>query len=162
MSSLLPKKTSQSGFTLIELLVVIGIIAVLIGLSTINLGKAQTTASLSSTVSTLLSDLRNEQILAMTGDMGSTTSQQPHGIYVQSTSYTLFADASYNSSDTANYTVNVSPDTLSTTFPSDQVVYNVGDGSVANFSSGNNTITITDNGASQTITINRFGATTVN
>lgn len=155
-------RPQESGFTLIELLVVVAIIAVLFVLSTVNLGHAQTTASVTSATNTMISDLRNQQILAMEGDVGSTSSQQPHGLYIQSTSYTLFADASYSSSDPSNYTVSTSPVTLSTTFPSNQVVFNVGDGSVNNYTSGDNTITLSGSGSSQTITINRFGATAVN
>ena len=91
---------SQSGFTLVELLVVIVIIAVLFALSTINLGQARISTSLTSTTNTLLADIKNQQLLAMVGEQGSTSSQQPHGLYFQNNDYVLFADSSYNSSDT--------------------------------------------------------------
>lgn len=154
-------KTRESGFTVIELLVVLTIIALLFALSTINLGQAQVTASVSTVTSTLLADLKNQQILAMSGGVGSTSSQQPHGIYIQSNEYTLFDDSSYNSGDSSNYTVDLNSITMSTTLPSDQVVFNAGDGAVAGFTSGDNTITVIGNGESETITINRFGAITV-
>jgi prepilin-type N-terminal cleavage/methylation domain-containing protein len=156
-----PSKTHESGFTIIELLVVLAIIALLFALSTINLGQAQVTASVSSVTDTLLADLKNQQILAMSGGEGSTSSQQPHGIYIQSNEYTLFDDASYNGSDPSNYTVDVNSITLSTTFLSNQVVFDTGDGAVASFTSGDNTITVSGNGESHTITINRVGAITV-
>lgn len=151
----------ESGFTLVELLIVITIIAILFVLSTINLGQAQTAASLSSVTNTLLTDLKNQQLLAMVGEEGSTSAQQPHGIYLQSSSYTLFADTAYSGSDTNNFTVSISPDTLTTTFPANQVVFDTGDGAVNNFTSGNNTITVAGNGSSQTVTVNRFGALAV-
>jgi prepilin-type N-terminal cleavage/methylation domain-containing protein len=153
---------TQSGFTLVEMLVVIAIIAVLFALSAVNLGVAQNTASVSSATDTLLSDLRSQQLLAMSGGEGSTGSQQPYGIYFQTSNYTLFGDATYNSGDPSNYTVNVGPNKLSTTFSSDQVVFEKGDGEVTGFNSGSNTVTIFDNSTSETITINRFGATSVN
>jgi prepilin-type N-terminal cleavage/methylation domain-containing protein len=162
MPSRSPDHSKQSGFTLIELLVVLVIIAILFGLTSVNLGHAQSSASLASVTNTLLADIKNQQILAMSGEQGSTTHQQPHGIYLQPDSYTLFADESYNGSDTNNFTVTISPDTLATTFPGNQLLFEVGDGAVSGFSSGNNTITITDQGGSEMITINRYGATSVN
>jgi len=154
--------SNNSGFTIVELLVVLAIIAILFTLSTINLGKSTNVASLSSATSTLLADIRNQQIHAMTGDMGSTSSQQPHGVYIQSNDYVLFADSVYNSSDTYNYSVNTNDVSLSTTFPSNQVVFSTGNGEVTGYTVGSNTITLSENGSSKTITINRFGATTVN
>jgi general secretion pathway protein G len=151
----------QQGFTLVELLVVIVIIALLFALSTINLGHAQSSASVSSDTNTLLADLKAQQLLAMSGDMGSNNTQQPHGIYFQSNSYTLFADSTYNSSDTNNYTVNISPDTLATTFTNHEVVFEVGDGAISGFTNGDNTITLNGTGQTQTITLDRFGATSV-
>jgi type II secretory pathway pseudopilin PulG len=141
---------------------VLAIIAILFTLSTINLGKSSNVASLSSATSTLLADIRNEQIQAMTGDMGSTSSQQSHGVYIQSNSYILFADSTYTSGDTYNYNVNTNDVVLSTSFPSNQVVFNAGNGEVNGFTGGSNTITLSENGSSKIITINRFGATSVN
>ncbi len=152
---------SESGFTLTELLVVIGIIAILFVLSTINLGKAQTTVSVATVTNTLLADLKNQQLLAMTGDVGSTTSQQEHGIYIQLNSYTLFSDSTYTSADSNNFTVSAGNNSLTTTFPSNQIVFNKGDGSVDGFSPGNNTITVSGSGTTKIITVNRFGATSV-
>lgn len=157
----MPHRKQESGFTLVELLVVIIIITILFALSTVNLGQAQTTASLQSITNTLLADIKNQQLLAMVGEEGSTSSQQPHGIYIEAHSYVLFADASYTSSDSNNFTVQTGSDTVTTTFPGSQVVFTTGEGGVASFSAGNNTITIAGNGSSQTITINRFGATAV-
>lgn len=151
----------SSGFTLVELLVVITIVAVLFVLSTINLGTSQSTASVATVASTLLADLKNQQILAMSGDSGSTTSQQPHGVYLQASNYTLFADPTYASSDPNNYTVPVSPVQLQTTFPSNQVVFSKGNGEVSGFTGGSNTITISGAGLTKTITINRFGAISI-
>ena len=153
--------SSESGFTLTELLVVVGLIAVLFVLSTINLGKAQTSVSVTTVTNTLLADLKNQQLLAMVGDDGSTSSQQEHGVYIQSNSYTLFADSSYNPSDSNNFNVSAGNNSLTTTFPSNQVVFNKGDGSVDGFSTGHNTITISGSGTTKIITINRFGATSV-
>jgi prepilin-type N-terminal cleavage/methylation domain-containing protein len=153
------KLPDESGFTLIELLVVIVIMALLFVLSTINLGHAQSGASVTSETDTLLADLKSQQLLAMSGEIGSTTSQQPHGIYFQSSSYTLFADSTYSTSDSDNFSINVAPNTITTTFPSNQVLFEVGDGAISGYNASDDTITISGTGKSQTITLNRFGAT---
>ena len=150
----------EAGFTIIELLVVLAIGAILFGLTSINLGKAQSTASLSSVKSTLIADLRNQQILAMSGDKGSTNSQQIEGIYIQPTSYTLFSGSSYNSIDPYNYTVQTDPVSLTTTIPGSVIMFNKGDGSVINFNSSNNSINLSQSGTTRTITMNQFGVTT--
>lgn len=152
---------TQAGFTLVELLVVLGIISVLFALSVINLGQAQTTTSLISVTNKMLADIKSQQLLAMTGGTGSTSSQQPQGVYVQSGSYTLFAGASYSGSDPNNFAVSVGPYSLRTTLPGNQAVFEKGDGAVSSFTSGDNTITISGNGSSQTVTLNRIGAATV-
>jgi hypothetical protein len=97
----------------------------------------------------------------MSGETGSTSLQQPHGIYFQSSSYTLFADSTYSSSDSNNFTVSVAPDTITTTFPSNQLLFEYGDGAITGYNASNNTITISGTGKSQTITLDRFGAISV-
>lgn len=153
----------QEGFTVVEIMVVVAIIALLFALGTINLGNTQTTTSLSSAVSGLVADIKSQQMLAMSGDQGSVTSQQPQGLYVQSGTYTLFAGTTYNSGDTNNFTVNPGQGiSLSTTFPSSTVLFNKGTGEVSGYSATTNKITLTFNGTSKTVTIDRFGAVTVN
>ncbi|MFI5271103.1 MAG: Tfp pilus assembly protein FimT/FimU [Candidatus Saccharimonadales bacterium] len=156
-----PKINNQSGFTLVELMVVIAIAAILFGLTSINLGKAQQSASLSSVTQTLLADIKNQQMLAMSGGSGSSSTQQSQGVYIQSSNYTLFSGTTFNSGDTYNYSVNIDPIQLTTTFPSGQIVFNKGDGSVANFNSSKNTVTLSESGTTKVISLNQFGSTSV-
>lgn len=152
----------SAGFTLVELLVVLAITTMLFGLIGINLGHPQTVASTTTSVDTLLADIRGQQLLAMVGGTGSGTSAQPHGIYLETSRYTLFADSSYNAGDSDNFVVHLSPGAqLTTSFPDIQVVFSKGTGEVENFVDGSNTITIANGGVSRTITMNRFGAPTV-
>ncbi|HWT55736.1 MAG TPA: type II secretion system protein [Candidatus Microsaccharimonas sp.] len=152
----------QSGFTLVELLVVMTIILILFGLSTVALGQPQNTTSSLDTVDTLLNDLKTQQLAAMSGAVGSGSSQQAAGVYVQSNQYTLFTGSSYSAGDAYNY-VFTAPNGVSfrTTFPSGTVLFNKGDGSVSGFTAGSNTITVTTSAGSKVITITRFGAITV-
>jgi prepilin-type N-terminal cleavage/methylation domain-containing protein len=155
-------KSNESGFTLIELLVVIGIIVVLFALGTINLGISSSTATISSITNSLIADIKNQQILSMTGDAGDQSTQQSHGIYFQSSSYIIFSGASYDPSNTSNFSLSTDPVTLSNTFPSNQIVFAKGNGDLVGFTDGDNTITITEGDASNTLSINRFGAVSIN
>jgi prepilin-type N-terminal cleavage/methylation domain-containing protein len=153
--------TSQSGFTIVELLVVIAIVTLLFVLSTLNLGHSESDTSVTSTVDTMLADIKSQQLLSMAGDAGSQTTQQPHGIYLQSTSYTLFAGSTYSASDANNYTVSIAPNKIITTFPSSTLSFEFGDGAIPSYSASTDTITVTGVGKTQTITLDRFGATSV-
>jgi len=154
---------SSAGFTLVEMLVVLAIFVVLAALTTVNLGQTQTTTNLATTVDTTLADIKRQQLLAMAGDVGSSTSQQPQGILVQSNQYTLFAGNTFNSGDSNNFVVSAPANTtFSSTLPSSTLLFNKGPGDVSGFVNGSNTITITSKGSSKTITVTRFGALTVN
>lgn len=155
---------STQGFTLIELLVVLGIITVLFGLASINLVKSQNRASVQGVADTLVADLKNQQLQSMVGEDGQTTNPQAHGIYMTSTQYTLFAGATYNSSDTNNFVVNLDDTVrLTTSFPSSQIVFALGNGVVQSYTPGSNTITLANSssGDQKIITIGRYGAVSV-
>lgn len=154
--------SQQAGFTLVEALVTTGIIVVLFALSTVSLGQPQDSTDTNNAVDTLLNDLKAQQIAAMAGTTGSTSTQQPAGIYVQSNQYTLFTGSSYSAGDSYNY-VYTAPTgvTFSTTLPGGIVLFSKGVGDVSGFTAGSNTITVTTNGVTKVITINRLGALTV-
>lgn len=153
-----PAKTEQSGFTLIELLVVIVIIGVLFGLSTINLGQANVTASLNSTASKLMASLKSQQILAMSGGTSGSGQAQAQGIHFGVDKYTLFSGTSYSASDPDNLTVNVSGDTsLTSTLPGDTILFSKASGEFSGYSASSNTITINNADDTKTITINQLG-----
>src|SRR5678815_1824171 len=94
---------NQRGFTLIELLVVIGIITVLFGLASVNLVRPQNIASVQGATDTLVADIKNQQLLSMTGEDGQTATIQPHGIYMTGTKYSLFAGSAYSAADSNNF-----------------------------------------------------------
>jgi prepilin-type N-terminal cleavage/methylation domain-containing protein len=153
------QKLNESGFTLIELLVVIIIIILLFALSTINLGSSVNNASLSTTTNTLLADIKSQQILAMSGG-GS--GQSSFGLYFQANSYTLFSGNNFSISDPNNYVVNLNGVSITNNLPSSQLDFQPGDGSVGGFISGDNTITLSSMTTSKHISVNRFGAITIN
>ncbi len=153
-----------AGFTLVEILVVMGLFAVAASLTYINFITPQNTVSLGGSVSTLVADLKSQQTKAMAGDSGSASSAQAHGVYVQSGQYTLFKGSSYSAGDSENYTVTAPTGvTFSTTLTGTQVVFTKGSGDFTSFSIIHNAITVTSSsGSSKVITLNRYGAITVN
>ncbi len=157
--------TNTKGFTLIELLVVMGLLAVLFGMSTISLIRPQNVASLNGASDTLVADIKSQQLLSMSGDPGTAATSQAHGLYVQSDQYTVFAASTYAAAEASNFVIKLDTGlALSTTFASSQVVFSKISGEVSGFSASNNTITLTNttSGDSRVITLNRFGAITVN
>ena len=154
----------NQGFTLIELTLVMGIIAILISFITINLLKPQTTASTASTVQILGADIKEQQIKAMSGDSDGESSTDSQGIYFESNRYTLFRGPNYTS---GSHYFQVDMDQnliLSNTLPSSQVVFGKRSGEVASYAPGSDTITLshTQSGEQKIITINRYGAITIN
>lgn len=157
------RAAGQQGFTLIELLVVMGITISLVAISSINFARPQTVTSFNTTVSSLVADLKSQQLLAMNGDEGSTTTQQVQGIVFASASYTLFAGTTFSASDVNNYTVNSGKGVkIVTTLPGNTVRFDKGTGAVVGYVSGSDKITITTDEDTAILTINKFGAVVVN
>lgn len=151
----------QSGFTLIELLLVMGILAVLVGISSINLLQAHRNAILASTLDTLFADVKQQQIKAMVGDTENGTSTGPHGVYFTDNSYTLFQGSSYNPSEESNFLVEL-PEVLefgNNTLTNSTLIFNRVNGSMTNYSPTTNSITLhnTQNEDEIVIRFNRLG-----
>jgi prepilin-type N-terminal cleavage/methylation domain-containing protein len=95
----------QAGFTLFELLVVIAMFALMAGLTFVNISQPQTDASIEAATSTLLADIKSQQLMAMVGDGGSDGIAEPFGIYIQANQYTLFKNATYSAGNADNFIV---------------------------------------------------------
>lgn len=149
----------QAGFTIIETLLVMSIFIILAGLSTINLLNAKHKSSLSTSVDTFISDLKQQQLKAMIGDTEGSGVISNYGIHFETTSYTLFRNTYLGTSD---FTVNL-PDTIriSTGLSGSQILFSKGSGEVANYDPvpANNIIIISDpiDGNQKIITINEYG-----
>lgn len=91
----------QRGFTLVEVAVVTSLIVILLGFITINLSRSQQSASLNSTQQILITDLRQQQLKAMTGDTEGRATSDTYGIHFDQASYTLF-HGTYLTTETTN------------------------------------------------------------
>src|SRR5262249_27926861 len=127
--------------------------------------RPQTSTSVTSSTYSLLADLKSQQAEAMAGDAGSGASPVAHGLRVNGNQYTLFKGSSYSAGDADNFTVTLDqPLTVTTALPSAVAVFNERSGEVSGWTSGQNTVTIknTVSGEQHILTLNRYGAVTVN
>ena len=153
-----------AGFTFVELMVTIGIFALLASFITVNLIRTQQRPNLDATITSLVSDLKEQQIKSMGGDSEGQAVAQTYGVYFASGSYTLFRGSTFQPSDQSNFTVNPDSVQFSTSLPSSQLVFSRRSGEVTGFVNGSNTITIknTVTNDQKIITIHRYGAITIN
>ncbi len=151
---------NNKGYTFIELILVVAIISILISFIIINLSTSKERASMSSQVTTIIADLKTQQLKSMVGDTSGTGTISTYGIHFYTDHYDLF-HGTYTQGNSSNFTVQLdtSLNLSSITLPSSEIDFNNGDGSVTNFVAGQNTITVQDttSGNQKTITINQWG-----
>jgi prepilin-type N-terminal cleavage/methylation domain-containing protein len=153
----------KKGFTLVEISVVLGIIAVMVTYSVINLSTVQHTAYLSTTIDTFVSDLKQQQLKAMVGDTEGRGANDYYGVYFGTTDYALFHGSTYVAgSSNPVIPLTTSVQFTNVTFPQSQIVFNKGSGEIVGFAVGSNTITLRNiiTNEQKTITINRYGVIT--
>lgn len=157
-------KQYSRGFTIPEIFVVIGIIAILFGITTINLFSAQHKASVSSAVAVLIADIKNQQTKAMVGSTEGRAAADIYGVHFAITTYTLFHSSTFNPGDLTNFTVNLDSGLQITNikFPNSNLLFSQGSGKISGFVNGSNTFTVSSTlGTEQkTITVNKYGVIT--
>ena len=153
----------KKGFTLIETIIVIGILSVLIVLVAPSLLNLRSNTSINTTLDTVVTDLKSQQIKAMSGDTEGRGIPDNYSIYIQPSSYILFHGINYSQSDTSNISIPIETQyQLSTTFPSNKITFASGSGEIVGFLNGQNTITIREVGKSnqKVIILNKYGTIT--
>lgn len=157
-------REKRKSFTLVEIMVVVGIMAILLTLSGTNLIGLQNNTYLGTAVTTLVEDIKQQQLKAMTGDTEGRGTLTPYGIHFETNRYILFYSSTYSPSEVSNVAIDLGNNIQITTntFPQSAVVFQKGSGEVYNFVSGSNTITLksTNNNAQQIIQINKYGTIT--
>ena len=157
-ASIIPPK--ENGFTLIELLLVMAIAIILLSVSTINLIQAQGNTTLAAAKDVLAADMKSQQMKAIDGHAIDATTNDSYGIIFQSNKYTLFHGTTYDPTDTKNFTVVFDgPLTVTSTFPNDTIIFSRLTGEILNYSSSQNTITVTNtpDGKQHNLILNRLG-----
>jgi type II secretory pathway pseudopilin PulG len=157
-------KMESRGFVLIELAVVFGMIAVLVGLTTVNIFGARRKASLTATIDTLVSDITSQQTKAMSSVVSSGVVPFAYGVRFDANQYTLFQGLAYNPSDTANAVIALDPRVTfsAISLPDSSVVFASQSGEIIGFVPASNSITVNqiDSGEIKTIQLNRYGVIT--
>ncbi len=149
----------QPGFTLVEVLIVIGLTTVLLGVIAINLVRPQSSNSVEVTATTLVADLKQQQLLAMMGDNGSQSTAQPHGVRLAANSYTLFVGPTFAAS-TNQFVINMPQGiTISANSLPLDIIFTVRSGETMAVSGVSVTNT---SGDQRSLTINRLGVINVN
>lgn len=145
----------KSGFTLVEVVLVLSLMVVFFGLSALYSQTSQVRADLNAQASNFVGFLRLAQSSAEAGKGGTS-----HGIHLENNKYVVFAGASYNQDDSANYEI-VLPDTIEiSTFDlngaGDDIIFNAPNGETDEYGTvtflssqinKNKIITITNAGA---------------
>jgi len=159
MSIMKPK-----GFVLIELIVVMAMLAVLTGMITVTTLGSQRRAALTSTVDTLVADLRSQQTKAMTGVTSGGVIPAGYGVLFQSDRYSMFQGASYSASLTTNAPVIIDSRVRfsSIKLPNSSVVFASKSGEIVGYNAQSNSVTVNqlDSTFSKTIYFNHYGVIT--
>ncbi len=142
-------RNTQKGFTIIELVVVAVLFITISAFVTTNLIGAQHNASLSTAMSTLVADIKNQQSEAMAGENSLGTGPNYYGIHFDTNSYTLFSGSTYNPSDPNNQTINLDPEFQFTNISlpgvnKDDLIFIPVNGEVSGYSNSTNSVTLFD------------------
>lgn len=151
----------EMGFTLIEIILVFGMLGALFVFASVNLFLGPQKETLTTTVDGLISDLRQQQIRAVSGDTGGAAAVDEYGVYLAGSQYILFRGSQYAAGAGSNFAVDLPEGVIvASVFPSSQVVFQKGSGEVSGHAPDADTITVThtQNNQQQIIQINKLGS----
>jgi prepilin-type N-terminal cleavage/methylation domain-containing protein len=149
---ILALRSKDKGFTLIEVLVVMGILGILSTLGylvTIDFYKSYSFNAERDTIVSLLQKARAESL--------SNINNSAHGVYMDGTNYTVFQGAAYNSGNSLNQSIPVSPGISIQPQPPLTMPLTIDFTQLSGDSSVNGNFTLTDGKRSETISLNNEG-----
>ena len=159
LSYFIPK--NNRSFALTELLLVMGIMGILLTLGTVSLFNLQRRTYLDSMVTTLVSDLRHEQLKSMLGYTAGENDTASYGIRFESNRYILFRGNNYTPNDPHNFIVNLDGniEITAVTLPDSQIIFEKGSGLIRNYLADSSSITLKSITSSEqkTIWLNKYG-----
>lgn len=156
------KKTIRA-FTFIELILVVTILSLVIVFSSVVFSNQQSQTSLESTILEVNSAIREAQNKSISQSQ-DIVEDNNFGVYFTASSYTLFKGNSYSADNPTNFTVNFGSGITITSIniPSSQLVFDRVSGKLTTYSDLQNTLVFsTFDNTSKTLTINPYGAITV-
>lgn len=151
---------SMTGFTLVEVMVSMGLVVISFSLVTLSLTNMIPRASVKSAAELFISDLRFQQLQAISGKSASGSSET-FGIYVEPQQYTLFSGASLAANPSSNFVVSLAePLRINMSTSSAYVIFDHSSGELIE-PAAPLTITVYDQLTEQkSITINALGVIT--
>lgn len=149
------------GLTLIEVTIVIGIVSLLYFFISSNLFRSRNITSLDTSITSLINDIKGQQIQAMTGFNQYGERNNFYGIYFESDKYILFHSSTYQLGLSTNFPITLennnqfSPINL----PDNQIIFSSSSGKISNFNSSNHSVTIRNINSNdqRTINFNSYG-----
>lgn len=153
----------QQGFTLVELLIVIGLFTIITSFVLVGSLRPQISSSVISNITQVTADIKHQQLKAMEGKLDGGADAYK-GVYFDTNNYVLFTGSSYNASDPNNFEISFEGVVFTdVNLPSSQIVFEPRSGEVANYSSSENSFVLQSSaGFFRTVSINEYGALTIN
>lgn len=148
---------NNKGYTLAEILTIMGIMVALLMIASINFFPIKQKTSLSTSVQSLISDIKQQQIKSMNGDAA-------RGMYFSQSSYTIFQGTNYLPGNSTNFNILFGNQIVlaSDSFSSNQIIFSTASGEITGAQPNGNQIILknTVNSQQSTISINKFGVVT--
>jgi prepilin-type N-terminal cleavage/methylation domain-containing protein len=149
---------NKGGFTFVELVIVMGILVILMMIVSVNFFPIKQRTSLSTTVFEFITDLKQTQLKAMSGEASQ-------GIYFSpdQKNYIIFKGATYDPSNTTNFNVPLGDQITVTSidFSGRQLIFSPGGGEISNYLPGNKiTLLNSVSNEQKSIIFNKYGTIT--
>lgn len=116
-------------------------------------------SSLEGAIQTLIANLKQQQIYALTGQTEGRSSNSNYGIHFSANKYTIFHGNTYSAVDNSNYVITLDDINITTTFNLGDLIFSKDTGEIVGYSTEHNTITFTQtaNNLFKVITIGKYG-----
>jgi prepilin-type N-terminal cleavage/methylation domain-containing protein len=149
----------KKGFTYPELIVVMAILLSLFTLVSQGTLGSERKVAVVAIRSTVLSDIRQQQLKAMVGDTDSQPASSDFGVHLAGDRYVLFKGTAYNAGDPNNFSVLLDPNiVITSTFAGDNLIFSQGSGNLP--AAGAITLSSTLDARTVILNFNAFGVVT--
>ncbi len=142
-----------------------GVFAILFAISSPQIFSIKERINITTTLNTLLSDFRQQQLKSMSGSSESQGSiPDMHGVYIESNGYVLFTGSTFNQNSNFNRRVEISAplEFQSIHLPFSQIVFASRSGEIVNYDANNNSFSIANTVTNQiySVEFNSLGVIT--